>query len=273
MLKPHHLTIGEQHTTGNGGAGRVFLLPGSHQRARRLAGKLSDVETIESPRGLDVHLGHTTLDGVTADVGVVATGMGCPSVGIIVTELIMLGAKLFCRVGTSGSLQVDRVRAGHLVIATAAVCDEGASDSYAPREVPAVAHPDWNAALKKAALGLGLGDCTWAGTVHSKDSLYGREFGLGPMKEQNAAYLKLLTDLGVMATEMESSHLFTLAAAHAPDIRPLDGGAGLAPGIKAGSVLAVVGDSEPFAAPEVAALAETRLIDVAIRSAVHLIAG
>jgi uridine phosphorylase len=51
-----------------------------------------------------------------AQVGICATGMGCPSVDLIVTELIMLGGRRFFRVGTCGSLQPKLIRYGDLVV-------------------------------------------------------------------------------------------------------------------------------------------------------------
>ena len=44
--------------------------------------------------------------------------MGCPSVDIIVTELIMLGARRFVRVGTAGSLQPHAIRMFALLLLT-----------------------------------------------------------------------------------------------------------------------------------------------------------
>ena len=139
---PHHLSIDTEHTRGNRGAGRLFLLPGSDGRARRIAERFSDSEVIPSDRQLNVHLGRLQRDDVTVDVGTVATGMGCPSLDIVVTELIELGARHFIRVGTAGSLQRDVVQVGDLVIATGAVRDEATSDAYAPREYPAIADPE-----------------------------------------------------------------------------------------------------------------------------------
>ena len=270
-FQPYHLVIGREEVAGNGGIGRVFLLPGSDARARMLGGLLEDRVVHPSPRQLNVYLGKLTRGDLSVDVAVVPTGMGCPSVNVVVTELILLGARRLLRVGTSGSLQPQRLRTGDLVIATAAVRDESTSDDYAPREVPAVAHPDWVRALRRAARVRGESSRTFTGVVHSKDSLYGREFGMGPQCEANAAYMKLLAKLGVLVTEMETSHLLILAAAHGPDVHPIDVPSASPDVIKAGALLVAIGDDPPFSDTEAVQAAEERAVRVALEAVVELI--
>ena len=269
-FEPYHLVIGAKDIAGNGGRGRVFLLPGSEARARMIGNLLEDTEVRPSPRQLNVYLGRLTRDDVTVDVGVVATGMGCPSVNVVVTELILLGARRLLRVGTSGSLQPDRLKTGDLVIATAAVRDESTSDVYAPREFPAVAHPDWVEALTRAAHACGEASRTFRGVAHSKDSLYGREFQQGPRQEANAAYMKLLSELGVLVTEMETSHLLVLAASHAPDVHSIATPNNSAEIIKAGALLAAIGDEASFSDPASIKAAEKRAVAMALEAAVQL---
>ena len=122
----------------------------------------------------------------SVDAAAVSTGMGCTSLNVIVTELIALGARQLLRVGTSGSVVPAVVRVGDLVIATAGVRDEGASDRYFGREYPAVGHFDWIFALHRAALGLGYGDRTYMGVVHAKDSLCANS--LSAWHERNQSY-------------------------------------------------------------------------------------
>lgn len=168
---------------GNDGIGRYFLVPGSSGRAEHIAAThFTDVVSTGGERGHVVHIGK--LDG-EIDVGVVSTGMGCPSVDIIVTELIKLGGRRFIRVGSCGSMQPSTIRVGSVAIATAAVKDETASDRYAPREAPAVAARPMVEAMASGAIDLGLGDVTFAGVYHSKDSLYAREFLSGPLAPEN----------------------------------------------------------------------------------------
>ncbi len=269
----HHLQIGPDEVSGNDGRGRVFLLPGSPGRAAKIATHFSDVRVCENPRRMDVHLGTLELDGVKIDIASAPTGMGCPSLGIVVTELIRLGARRLLRVGTAGILQPELL-CGHLVIATGAVRDEASSDAFAPRDVPALAHLDWIAALTNAARKTGHGERTFAGVVHSKDSLYGREFPLGPRAKDNEHYMEILRKLGVLATEMESSHLFMLAAVQGLEVSPITGSSPSRLGVKAGTILAMIGDDEHgFAPEELARTAEERAIEVALQASVELIAA
>jgi uridine phosphorylase len=85
---PHHLTIGPEHCAGNERFGRLFLLPGSDGRARQIADHFTDLQVVPSPRQHNAYLGRLAGRDGFLDVGTVATGMGCPSVDIIVTELV-----------------------------------------------------------------------------------------------------------------------------------------------------------------------------------------
>jgi uridine phosphorylase len=264
---PHHLTMKPEHASGNTGRGRVFFLPGSDGRAQRIAERFSSLQVLPSDRRHNVFLGQLDHGAGQVDVGVVATGMGCPSLDIIVTELIQLGVRTLIRVGTAGSLRPDAVRAGSLVIATAAVRDEAASDAYATREVPAVADRRVVAALEGAAHRLGLADRTFAGLIHTKDSLYGREFGEGPRSEENQSYMRHLAGLGVLASEMEAAHLFILSQVHSREIAAIGTAADR---VASGAVLAIIGDDTPFADKATTDEAEGHAVDVALEAAVRL---
>jgi uridine phosphorylase len=268
---PLHLRLAPEDLVGNQGIGRVCLLPGSDARARRIGERLEEVESRPSPRQLNAWLGVYRHEGESVDVLTLPTGMGCPSVNIVVTELFGLGGRRFLRVGSAGSLQHGRVRLGDLVIANASVRDESTSDAFAPRDVPALAHPDWVDALRSAATELGVAERSWVGCVHSKDAFYGREFPGGPLAGQNVAYMEMLRAMGVMATEMESSHLFILASLLSKEIGPVARPAATAEAAKAGTLLAIVGDDQLFASPEDFRRAEELSIDVALRAALHLV--
>lgn len=215
---PHHVTVRAEDTDGNGGLGRYWLIPGCMNRAKELAARLEKVVVRESPRGHHAHLGQMVREGQSpVDVGVISTGMGCPSVDIIVTELIKLGARRFLRVGSAGGLQPHRgVDVGSVVIATGGVRDDGTSRHYAPMEVASLASPLMVEALQRAAIALGpeIAGKTFCGLVHTKDSLMARELHEGCMGEEHRKYMKGLRRIGVLASEMECAHLFILAAAH-----------------------------------------------------------
>lgn len=268
--QPHHILLDTTDVAGNGGRGRVFLLPGSPTRARLLAQRFDQAELRDNPRGLTAWLGTVTVDGTRVDVASVATGMGTPSVNIVVTELLDLGARRLLRVGTAGTLQ-DAVAVGDLVVATASVRDESTSDAFLPREFPAVASLDWVDALTRAATAHGHADHTFAGTVHTKDAFYGREFPMGPLAEQNEAYMRALRAAGVLASEMESSHLFILAGLRGADITPVRHPTSRADVAKAGAVFAIIGSEEGFGPADARERVESLLCDVAVRAAWELI--
>jgi uridine phosphorylase len=263
-FKPHHIDAGTKDLEGNGGLGRYVFLPGSDGRAKAISTHFKGVKILPSDRGHNIYLGTLEgLDGSPVEVASVSSGMGCPSVDIIATELMKLGARRLLRVGTAGSLQPATVRVPSLVIATGAVRDEGTSRHYLPVEFPAVASHAMVEALEAAAIKLGVAGRTFSGIVHSKDSLFAREFGEGPNREDNQVYMKKLAAAGVLASEMEASHLFTLAQVHGHQTHPVgsredDGG------ILAGCVLAIIGDDRPFAPPEDAKAAIDQTIAVAL---------
>jgi uridine phosphorylase len=270
-LNPHHIDIGPEQIAGNGGLGRVFFVPGSSARTEALAEHFTDVQVFPSPRRLDVFIGRYERNGRSIDVGACPTGMGCPSLGIIVTELIELGVRRIIRVGSAGSLQPNAIGAGDMVIATGAVRDEAASLAYASQDIPAVAHPDWVRCLELAAHQRGVAERCYTGLVHTKDSLYGREFGMGPRADANRTYMRELTAMGVLCSEMESSHLFVLAAAHGAQPRSVAEGYRGADVVKAGSLLAVVGGEGVFDGAHETRPVEEEAIRLALDAAVELL--
>ena len=258
VFAPHHIDATASDLAGNGGRGRVVFLPGSPGRAAQIAARFSNARVRPHPRGHDLHLGTLDGPGGTVDVGCVASGMGGPSVEIIVTELLELGCGALLRVGTAGSLQ-RRVKVGDLVIATAAVRDEGAADSYLPRSIPAVASLSMVDGLRGAASALGY--AAHAGVVHSKDALYAREFERGPRAAEHAEHKRLLKAAGVLASEMECATLFVMAMVADQAARSAEP----ARSVEVGAVLAIIGGTEEgFAEGEVVGSTIDRAIDVAL---------
>lgn len=262
---PHHIDATPEDFEGNGGLGRHILLPGSPGRAAAIAERFDDHRVKPHPRNHDLHLGTLPGPDGPVDVGVVPTGMGGPSVEIIVSELLELGARSLLRVGTAGSLQ-PRVHVGDLVIATSAVRDERAGEDYLPREFPAVASLGVIDRLRLSADALGLRERTHCGTVHSKDSLYAREFQRGPLGERHEEYKRLLRAGGVLASEMECATLFVMGAVahHAGQLKspPVE--------VQVGAVLAIIGGAdEGFAGGDVG----PKTIEDAIALALHACTG
>jgi uridine phosphorylase len=194
---------------GLGDVAKYVLVPGDPRRVDVIASFLDESCKVADYRGFVTCTGRK--DGV--GISVCSTGIGCPSAAIAVEELARIGAEVFIRVGTTGALQED-VHMGDIVVASAAVRADGTSRVYVPLEFPAVADFDVSAALLQAAK-----KCkrkTHFGVVLSTDVFYG-----------NHEDLKRWSKFGVLAVEMESSLIFTIAALKK---------------LKAGSILAVDGN-------------------------------
>ena len=176
----------------------LVLLPGDPSRAERIAQRF-DAGTshpVNTNRGL---LGFTgTYKGVP--VSVQTSGMGTPSLSIVVEELLRLGAQRLIRVGTCGGIG-QRLRQGDLVIATAACPVDGATATYLHGEpyAPAASF-DVTRALVDAAEEAGVPART--GLVASVDVFYNTD----------ADYAERWRNRGVLAFEMEAAALFFLAA-------------------------------------------------------------
>ena len=148
------------------------------------------------------------LDGVP--VSVTSTGIGGPSAAIAMEELYKCGADTFIRMGTCGGIALP-VMGGDVVIATGAVRMEGTSREYAPIEFPAVADYFVVTALKNAADSLSLK--SHLGVVQCKDSFYGQhDPDVMPVSYELNQKWEAWKRLGVLASEMESAALFTIAA-------------------------------------------------------------
>jgi uridine phosphorylase len=187
--------------------GKYVLLPGDPGRCETIAAHFDDAELRATNRE------YTTYTGEVAGVrvSVTSTGIGCPSTAIAVEELAALGAHTFLRVGTSGAMQ-EGVAPGDLVVATAAIRDEGTSRQYAPLEFPAVADLTVTQALIRAAEDAGIAH--HVGVVHSKDSFYGEvEPERMPIAEDLHRRWEAWRRMGALASEMEAATLFIVAQA------------------------------------------------------------
>jgi len=267
-FKPHHINATVADLEGNDGIGRYIFFPGSDARSQAISEHFSDVRVLESPRKHNLYLGTLQGNAGPIDVAAISSGMGTPSLDIIMTELFKLGGKRFLRVGTAGSCQPQTLRVGNLVVGTAAVRDDNTSKLYLPAEFPAVASARFVQASTAASGKLGWGGKIRYGIVHSKDSLYAREFGAGPLAKVSGDYMQLMEASGVLASDMESSHLFVLSTLFDHELRAK--GTGGANQVHAGCVLAIVGDDRPFAEDAEVAKAEEDAIDLAIETVMQI---
>jgi len=206
-FKSHHINSIADDFAGNEGIGRYVFLPSSDNQAREIAGYFENVEVNEHPHGHNLYKGKIFFQDKNIEVASIATGIGCPSMEIIVHELFHLGAKRFLRIGTAGALQ-PWLKIGDIINAQASVRDENTTTHYVPTELPAIASLEFTSSIMLTAQKLGMEEALHTGILHSKSSLYARQFGQGPRAEENNAYLNLLTQSGVLASEMETAALF-----------------------------------------------------------------
>ncbi|WP_433945698.1 purine-nucleoside phosphorylase [Paenibacillus sp. SN-8-1] len=181
-----------------GDVAETILLPGDPLRAKYIADTyLEDVTCYNQVRGM---LGFTgTYKGKR--ISVQGTGMGVPSISIYVNELISeYGVKNLIRVGTCGAMQ-QNIRVRDVILAQAS-----STDSSMNRHVfggfdfaPVASFPLLKAAYDRAVeKGLQL----HVGNIFSSDMFY----------RDDKSITQKLMDYGVLAVEMETTALYTLAA-------------------------------------------------------------
>jgi purine-nucleoside phosphorylase len=176
----------------------LVLLPGDPNRALRISERFDP----GTAREVNAHRGMLGFTGAFSGVpvSVQSSGMGTPSLSIVVEELLRLGARRLIRVGTCGGIGPG-IRTGEAVIATAACPVDGATrtylhgDPYAPAADFGVTR-----ALVDAAQQARLQAHT--GLVASVDVFYNTD----------PDYATKWRERGVLAFEMEASALFYLAA-------------------------------------------------------------
>ena len=192
----------------------IVLLSGDPARSELIATKhLRDGAVLARNRGLDAF--HARLPG-GAPVICATSGMGAPTMSVVVNELVQVGARTVIRIGTSGSIR-DDVRAGSVVIASGALTNQGAADDIAPPQFPAVADPFLTVALAGVADELGID--RHVGVVASTDTFFeGQERSASSANQRLLRRLRGMIDeyhdLGVLSFEMEAGTLFKMGAVY-----------------------------------------------------------
>jgi uridine phosphorylase len=185
------------------------VLSGDPDRAKLIAETyMRDSRVLSEHRGLNSYIG-TLPSGQT--ILSATSGMGAPSLSIVVNELVQVGVRTIIRIGTCGSIQ-PHVLPGSVVISKASLCRQGAADDIAPREFPASADPFVTVALADEAARLGVDH--HLGVTASVDTFYEgqeRSASANPHLQRwlqgiNAEY----RNLGVVNYEMESGTLFKM---------------------------------------------------------------
>jgi len=187
----------------------LAIVPGDPARVARIANLLDDARPLGAQREFTSMRG--SIEGQR--VVVCSTGIGGPSTSIAVEELAQLGATTFLRVGTTGAIQ-SGIRPGEVIVTTASVRLDGASQHFAPIEYPAVADFACTTALVEAARAGGVEP--HVGVTASSDTFYpGQErydTVSGRVIERFRGSLDEWRSLHVLNYEMESATLLTMCA-------------------------------------------------------------
>jgi uridine phosphorylase len=175
------------------------IVCGDPDRASRAAEQLADAELFSEQREYRCFVG--VFEGKS--VAVCSHGIGAPGAAIAFEELIRAGGRRIIRVGTCGALQPG-IRAGHLIIATAAVQSTGYGRETVPQGYPAVADLDLTLTLRQEA--------TKANKPYSSGIILSRDnFYRGIDLVDDLDY-QLLSKASVQAVEMESAALFIIGS-------------------------------------------------------------
>lgn len=180
-----------------GDIAEVILLPGDPLRAKYIAENfLENVTCYNEVRNMFRYTG--TYKGKR--VSVQGTGMGVPSISIYTTELMEeYNVQKLIRVGTCGAIQKD-VKVRDVILAQSASTDSKMNEiifngiDFAPTA-------DFDLLLKAYNAGVNAGLNLKVGNIFTADMFYSEE----NQNEKLARY-------GVLAVEMESAALYTLAA-------------------------------------------------------------
>ncbi|MBQ2324506.1 MAG: purine-nucleoside phosphorylase [Oscillospiraceae bacterium] len=180
-----------------GAFAKTVLMPGDPLRAGFIAETfLDNAELVNNVRGIQGYTG--TYQGVP--VSVMASGMGCPSIGIYSYELFtQYGVDNIIRIGSAGAISADlKLRD---VVAGMGACT---NSSYAKQyRLPGTFAPIANFELLEAAVSAAreLGVRMPVGNLFSSDTFY-----------DAAASTMEWAKMGCMAVEMEAAALYCNAA-------------------------------------------------------------
>ncbi len=176
----------------------TVLLPGDPLRAKYFAEKmLKDAVCFNEVRGM---LGYTGLYG-DKRVSIMGSGMGIPSLSIYVNELVSeYHVKTLIRIGTCGAIQ-PHLKIGDIILAMATSTDSSINRlrfsgmDYAPTASFHLLRRAYEESQLRAVN-------AHVGGVLSSDTFY----------EDDPDWWKRWATYGVLAVEMETAGLYTLAA-------------------------------------------------------------
>ncbi len=178
----------------------VVLMPGDPLRAKWAANTfLKNVEQINDTRGM---LGFTgTWNGNR--VTIQGSGMGMPSLSIYVNELIKaFKVKTFIRIGSAGAMQENVALRDIILAMTASSTSTPSKTIFKEINYSPCANPELLFSAEKVLNKRKLRH--HIGGIYSTDTFYDERPDLN----------QELTRHGVLAVEMETAELYTLAARH-----------------------------------------------------------
>jgi uridine phosphorylase len=159
-------------------------------------------ELLEEAKEVSHHREYRTFTGTWKGTPLVVSshGVGGPGALLLFQELADAGVRTILRLGTAGAIRTG-IRDGDLVIAEAAVRDDGVTQQLLPPEYPAFSAPEAVLALQRAAVE--------AGAPYHRGVVWTRAaFQPGFIALPAEAY----TRAGIAAIEMELSALLVLAS-------------------------------------------------------------
>jgi uridine phosphorylase len=231
----------------------MALLSGDPERARLIADTyLQDVRLLSEHRGLNSYLGYLPNNRPILSA---TSGMGAPSLSIVVNELVQVGIRQIIRIGTCGSIQ-PHIPVGSIVISSGALCRQGAANDIAPVEYPAVADPFLTVALVQAAQKLEFE--YYLGITASVDTFYEgqeRTDSANPhLLRSHQGITEEYRRLNILNYEMECGTLFKMAGVY---------------GFAAAAVCGVV--AQRTAAENVIVAQKDMAVNQAIATAIHAV--
>jgi uridine phosphorylase len=198
MNKKYHVGL------ARGEVGDYVLVPGDPGRTPLIASHLENAREVAFSREYRTFTG--SVGGVP--VSAISSGMGGPSVAIMVEELSELGVHTFLRVGTCGGAQPE-IKMGDVVIAIASVRSEGTPNGYVPTEYPAVASLEVVNALVESAEASGVPH--HVGIIRSVDALYSDLLPDTMPRPHLRDELEMWSRAGILSNDMETSTLFVVS--------------------------------------------------------------
>ena len=175
----------------------TVLMPGDPLRSKFIADNyLEKAELVNNVRGVQGYTGY--YQG--RRVSVMASGMGCPSIGIYSYELFnFYGVKNIIRVGSAGAIS-PKLKLKDIVVAMSAYTDSGYVSSFGFRgnAAPCCSYELLAKAMENAK---NLPCNVVCGPIFSSDAFY-----------SEVSQTETLSKLGVLAVEMEAAALYMNAA-------------------------------------------------------------